>query len=78
MTADVKYFDGNLARIDRVPTDLRRLYATAFEIEPKCWSSRTARRQKVDRPVAVAQHLHAGRLLARSWTRPTSSRGSAA
>src|SRR6266516_4828055 len=29
MVADLKYFDGNLARIDRVPSDLRRLYATA-------------------------------------------------
>jgi len=46
MIADVKYFDGNLARIDRVPTDLRRLYATAFEIEPKWLVESAARRQK--------------------------------
>ena len=44
--ADVKYFDGNLARIDRVPADLRRLYATAFEIEPKWLVECAARRQK--------------------------------
>jgi ribonucleoside-diphosphate reductase alpha chain len=31
MIADLKYFDGSLARIDRVPQDLRDLYATAFE-----------------------------------------------
>ena len=46
MIADVKYFDGNLARIDRVPADLRRLYATAFEIEPKWLVESAARRQK--------------------------------
>src|SRR5213075_3594913 len=36
----------NLARIDRVPTDLRSLYATAFEIEPKWLVECAARRQK--------------------------------
>jgi ribonucleoside-diphosphate reductase alpha chain len=46
MIADVKYFDGNLARIDRVPAALRRLYATAFEIEPKWLVESAARRQK--------------------------------
>src|SRR5215510_6999831 len=35
MVADLKYFDGNLARIDRAPAALRRLYATAFEVEPR-------------------------------------------
>jgi ribonucleoside-diphosphate reductase alpha chain len=46
MIADVKYFDGNLARIDRVPGELRRLYATAFELEPKWLIEAAARRQK--------------------------------
>ncbi|MCC6210173.1 MAG: ribonucleoside-diphosphate reductase subunit alpha [Burkholderiales bacterium] len=46
MIADLKYFDGNLARIDRVPAELRRLYATAFEIEPKWLVEAGARRQK--------------------------------
>jgi len=46
MIADLKYFDGNLARIDRVPTELRRLYATAFEVEPKWLVEAAARRQK--------------------------------
>ncbi len=46
MIADLKYFDGNLARIDRAPADLRRLYATAFEIEPKWLVEAAARRQK--------------------------------
>ncbi len=46
MISDLKYFDGNLARIDRAPSDLRRLYATAFEIEPKWLVEAGARRQK--------------------------------
>jgi ribonucleoside-diphosphate reductase alpha chain len=46
MVADLKYFDGNLARIDRVPADLRRLYATAFEVDPSWLVEAAARRQK--------------------------------
>jgi len=46
MIADLKYFDGNLARIDRVPAALRQLYATAFEIEPRWLVEAGARRQK--------------------------------
>ena len=46
MIADLKYFDGNLARLDRVPAEMRRLYATAFEVEPKWLVEAGARRQK--------------------------------
>ena len=46
MVADLKYFDGSLAKIDRVPADLRQLYATAFEIEPRWLIECAARRQK--------------------------------
>ncbi|MBK8064224.1 MAG: ribonucleoside-diphosphate reductase subunit alpha [Betaproteobacteria bacterium] len=46
MIADLKYFDGNLARIDRAPAELRRLYATAFEVEPLWLVEAAARRQK--------------------------------
>src|SRR5258708_27734997 len=46
MVADLKYFDGNLARIDRARSDLRRLYATAFEVEPVWVVEAGARRQK--------------------------------
>src|SRR5687767_2592916 len=46
MIADLKYFDGNLARVDRAPAALRRLYATAFEVEPKWLVEAAARRQK--------------------------------
>jgi ribonucleoside-diphosphate reductase alpha chain len=46
MIADLKYFDGSLARIDRVPAEIRTLYATAFEIDPKWLVEAAARRQK--------------------------------
>jgi len=46
MVADLKYFDGSLSRIDRIPADIRRLYATAFEIDPVWLIECAARRQK--------------------------------
>ncbi len=46
MIADLKYFDGSLAKIDRIPQDLRDLYATAFEVEPKWLVETASRRQK--------------------------------
>lgn len=46
MVADLKYFDGSLSRIDRVPADLREIYATAFEVEPKWLVEAASRRQK--------------------------------
>ena len=46
MIADLKYFDGSLAKIDRVPQEIRSLYATAFEVEPKWIVEAASRRQK--------------------------------
>jgi ribonucleoside-diphosphate reductase alpha chain len=46
MVADLKYFDGTLAKIDRIPPELRSLYATAFEIDPVWLVEAGARRQK--------------------------------
>ena len=46
MIADLKYFDGNVSRIDRIPADLRSLYATAFEIDPRWLIEAASRRQK--------------------------------
>jgi len=46
MVNDLKYFDGSLAQIDRVPADLKRLYATAFEIDPEWLVQMAAHRQK--------------------------------
>ncbi len=46
MVSDLKYFDGSLAKIDRIPQDLRDIYATAFEVEPKWLVEAASRRQK--------------------------------
>ncbi|MEQ1528540.1 MAG: ribonucleoside-diphosphate reductase subunit alpha, partial [Methylococcales bacterium] len=46
MVADIKYYDGSLARIDRIPAELKALYATAFEIDPTWLVEAAARRQK--------------------------------
>jgi ribonucleoside-diphosphate reductase alpha chain len=46
MVSDLKYFDGSLGFIDRVPDNLKQLYATSFEIEPTWLIQAAARRQK--------------------------------
>ncbi|MBA3506519.1 MAG: ribonucleoside-diphosphate reductase subunit alpha, partial [Betaproteobacteria bacterium] len=46
MVSDLKYFDGSLAKIDRVPAEMRKLYATAFEVETNWIVEAGARRQK--------------------------------
>ena len=46
MISDLKYFDGGLSKIDRIPSDIRNLYATAFEIDPVFLVEAASRRQK--------------------------------
>jgi ribonucleoside-diphosphate reductase alpha chain len=46
MVMDLKHFDGSLRRIDRVPDELKQLYATAFEVETQWLVEAAARRQK--------------------------------
>ena len=46
MVNDLKYFDGSVQPIDRVPRDLKEQYATAFEIDPRWLVEAAARRQK--------------------------------
>ncbi|WP_350274574.1 ribonucleoside-diphosphate reductase subunit alpha [Kribbella sp. HUAS MG21] len=46
MVSDLKYHDGVLAGIERIPDDLRALYATAFEIDPLWLVKAASRRQK--------------------------------
>jgi ribonucleoside-diphosphate reductase alpha chain len=46
MVSDLKYFDGSLTKIARIPADLKALYATAFDIDPKWLVEAAARRQK--------------------------------
>ena len=46
MVVDLKHFDGSLRPIDRVPQDIKSLYATAFEVETSWIVEAAARRQK--------------------------------
>ena len=46
MVADLKYFDGSLTPIDRIPAGIKTRYATAFEIEPHWLVEAASRRQK--------------------------------
>jgi ribonucleoside-diphosphate reductase alpha chain len=46
MVMDLKHFDGSLGPIDRVPLDIKQLYATAFEVETQWLVEAAARRQK--------------------------------
>ncbi len=46
MVNDLKYFDGSVQRIDRVPEDIKQLYATAFEIDSRWLIEAASRRQK--------------------------------
>lgn len=46
MVMDLKHFDGSLKPIDRVPADIKLLYATAFEVETKWLVEAASRRQK--------------------------------
>jgi len=45
MIADLKYFDGSLAEIKRIPDEIRALYSTAFEIDPEWLIEAAAARQ---------------------------------
>jgi ribonucleoside-diphosphate reductase alpha chain len=46
MINDLKYYDGSLQKINRIPSELKTLYATAFEIEPQWLVEAGSRRQK--------------------------------
>ncbi len=46
MIDDLKYFDGTIQEIERIPEDVKRIFLTAFEIEPDWILECAARRQK--------------------------------
>ncbi|MBV53890.1 MAG: ribonucleotide-diphosphate reductase subunit alpha [Coxiellaceae bacterium] len=46
MTHDLKYYNGSVQQIDRIPDDLKQLYSTAFEVAPKWLIEAASRRQK--------------------------------
>ena len=46
MINDLKYFEGSLSQISRIPDDVKKLFSTAFEVEPKYIVEAASRRQK--------------------------------
>jgi ribonucleoside-diphosphate reductase alpha chain len=46
MVNDLKYYEGSVQKIDRVPDDIKHIYATAFEVEPRWLVDAASRRQK--------------------------------
>lgn len=46
MLSDLKYYDGSIQAIDRIPADLKQRYRTAFEVAPEWLIQAANRRQK--------------------------------
>jgi ribonucleoside-diphosphate reductase alpha chain len=46
MINDLKYFEGSLTEISRIPEDIKKLFSTAFEVEPQYIVEAASRRQK--------------------------------
>jgi ribonucleoside-diphosphate reductase alpha chain len=66
MVADLKYFDGMLAPIERIPQDVKDLFATAFEIDGSWLVRAASRRQKwIDQAQSLNLYMAApsGRML---------------
>jgi ribonucleoside-diphosphate reductase alpha chain len=46
MVNDLKHYDGSVKEISRVPEEIKSIYATAFEVEPRWLVDAASRRQK--------------------------------
>ncbi len=46
MVNDLKYYDGSIQQIERIPDEIKQLYATAFEIDARWLIEAASRRQK--------------------------------
>ena len=46
MVNDLKYYEGSLTQIDRIPDEIKQLFSTAFEVEPRWLVEAASRRQK--------------------------------
>ena len=67
MLSDLKFYDGSVLKIDRVPDEIKARYATAFEIEPRWSVEAGARRQKwIDQ--AQSLNIYMAGASERSWT----------
>ena len=62
MIADLKYFDGSLSKIDRIPPDVRTPLRDGVRDRAAMAGRMRGAPPEMGRPVAVAQHLHGGRL----------------
>ena len=59
MINDLKYYDGKLAKINRIPDELKDIYLTAFEIDPRWLIEAAARRQKwIDQSQSLNLYMH--------------------
>lgn len=70
MVADLKHFDGSLGRIERIPLEMRQVYATAFEIEPQWLIKAGAYRQKwIDQAQSLNVYMAgvSGKLLSETY-----------
>jgi ribonucleoside-diphosphate reductase alpha chain len=58
MINDLKYYDGSLQQIDRIPDDLKALYVTAFEMDARWLIEAASRRQKwIDQAQSVNLYM---------------------
>jgi len=46
MVNDLKYYEGSVQKIERIPADVKALFSTAFEVEPRWLVDAASRRQK--------------------------------
>ncbi|MCE2724195.1 MAG: ribonucleoside-diphosphate reductase subunit alpha [Betaproteobacteria bacterium] len=70
MVADLKFFDGSVGKISRIPQELKALYATAFEIDPKWIIKAGAYRQKwIDQAQSLNVYMAgaSGKLLSETY-----------
>lgn len=59
MLSDLKYYDGSIQAIDRIPDDLKQRYKTAFELEPEWLIYAASRRQKwIDMAQSLNLYVH--------------------
>jgi ribonucleoside-diphosphate reductase alpha chain len=59
MVNDLKYYDGSVQAIDRIPADLKAKYATAFEVEPRWLVDAASRRQKwIDQAQSLNSYIN--------------------
>ena len=58
MVTDLKYYDGSIQKIERIPDELKAIYATAFELDPRWLVEAASRRQKwIDQSVSLNLYM---------------------